>query len=331
MPAVAIVPTSTPAAGVTLRQYRRPLADQLGLYDPDLTVISQASFEPRRNVIVDRLRDDDAARDRWAGGYLFARTSAAGTQAKILGQGYHGQLGALALADPPTTAFPDGTGLELSWPLPIRRHGGIKGINDLVNEALARTRILARIVMVGDGTRDHSLAAYPFVTSDTDIRAVYDTLVYGPTQPLERSRSRGRIERNGATTTFISDVAYGTGETWHLEVYVPGDRLVNDGSGWLYPTTPGLQNDDYQAAAPQHWVTTIGMVKGLQQLRKMLMADRTIERLERNARLLEIKDQMKAWAPAAYKIVRNEIARPVPAEADAVFGVVPGVLASEWT
>lgn len=313
MPAVGIVPSgaASTAVGVTWQRYWSLLADQLGLYANDLTVLSQASFEPRRNVIVDKLRDDDAGREQWAGGYLYGRTSATGgTQAKILGQGYHGQFGALALADPPATAFPDGTALELSYPLPIKRHNAIKGVADLVNEALTRVWLEARIVINGDGTQDYSLTAYPWLRSKAQTRGIWDYRSYGTSYPTALSVAGYEVRTNGATRTLVTAATYSTSETFELAVLVRGDRLIYDGSTWSYPATPGLTADTSQAAAPEEWVVTIGMVKGLQQLRKMPGIDQA-----------DVERRMKIWAPAAAEIILHEQPEPL---ADPVEPMVVG-------
>lgn len=316
MPAFGFAPSasaSATGAGIALPDYRRPLADELGLYNPTLSVSALATGpDGARYLILDGLRDDEAERDKWAGGYAYAHTSPHGTQLKILGQGTHGQHGAIAVANPPGTAIPESTQVELSWPLPIKRYAAIKGIDDLVNEALGASRILARISFTGDGLREQSLTAYPFIWSDLDIRALYDARANGATQPVEMASRGFRLDVDGATRTLVTDATYAASETFELEVYVRGDRLVNDGTGWIYPSsTPGLLSDDYQAAVEEHWVVAFGMVKGLAQLRKMAMADRGIDRAERAARIGEISLRMTAWGRTAARIRAYETPSPI--------------------
>lgn len=349
MPIVGIGPgggsTPTPAstAGTTWARYWALLAAQLCLYENDLTVAEQAAFEPRRNVIVDRLRDDDAARDMWAGAYLYGHvTEASGTQAKILSQGYHGQFGVLQLADPPLAEFQTGAALELSSPLPIKTHNATKGVAALVNEALARTWLPARLTLTGNGTRSQDLSAYPYIRQPQQLQGVYDN-IWGPAgDPLELSYAGYRLDLDGQTRTLVTDLTYTTADTFQVAVLVRGDSLVFDGTDWLYPATPGLTADNYQAAAPEHWVTTIGMVKGLQELRKLnarekllLARNRTIGADERKLTTMALSDQaaeiernMAAWAPAAKRIVMEEFPQPVQAPHDSFIGVAD--LATSW-
>lgn len=313
MPSVAIVPASsgvvTSASAV---RYRNLLADQLGLYDGNLSLSSLASGpDAARYLVIDALRDDEAAREAWAGGYAYARTGVVGEQYKLLGHGYHGRYGALAVSNPPSVPVPVGTPIDLSWPLPIKRRNAIKGIDDLVNEALARCWILARLSIVGTGSRSISLAPYTFITSDNQIRGIYDTFTNGLGVPLELSQYGERVTANGASRTIVTDLTYSAADTFEVEVFVRADHLVYDGSGWLYPTTPGLLNDTYRAAAPEHWVVTLGMVKALQQLRKMAMMDRAMDHAERGLQLGEIDRRLRTWGAAARKIILDEMPRPL--------------------
>lgn len=335
MPAFGIGPSgSTTASGIALPAYRNPLADQLGLYDGGLSVASLASGpDANRYIIVDGLRDDEAQRDQWSGGYLYAQTSpTSGTQLKILSTGMHGRYGALAVANPPTVAIPAGTPIILSWPLPIKRYAGIKGIDDLVNEALARTRVLARISFVGDATQSHSLIDYLFIATDDDVRTMYDSTIYGPAYPLTPSPYGFHVDTNGATRTLVTDYTYPAGFTFEIEVSVRGDLLVYDGSGWLYPTTPGLLDDTYQAAAPEPWVTAFGMGKGIQQLQKMVRADRSVPGAERSERLAELQQQFQHWSGVAHRVSVNDM--PPPAVRGRQNAPMPGMYAtsvSPWS
>lgn len=323
MPAVAIVPAvsaSAPATGVTWRRYWTRLAREAGRYAPDLAVLSQAAFEPRRNVVIDRLRDDEASRDAWAGGYLYARTSEdQGSQHKILSQGYHGQFGALALADPPSVAIPNGTALEASWPLPIKRHNGLDGYADLVNEALSKVYVEARVVFEGDGTRSHSLASYgTWLWSLAQTRGIWDTRTYGSAYPNALSQAGYEIRTDGAARTLVTEATYQDGEAFELAVLVRGDRLIRTGTSWGYPTTPGCANDTDQAAVPEEWVLAIGMVKVLQKMRELPNVDPAL-----------VERKMRSWAPAAAAIVLQE--QPDPMAVRGVSMIESETTGADWT
>lgn len=326
---------STSTAGTSWYRYWALLARQIGLYENDLSVADQAVYEPRRNVIVDLMRDDDAPRDMWAGAYLYAHTTlSSGTQAKILEQGYQGQFSALQLSDPPTLPIATGTSLEISWPLPVKIHHGVTGLGQLVNQALARTWIPARLSLTGNGTRSQDLSAYQYIRQPQQLQGLYDN-VWGPTgDPLELSYAGYRLDIDGQTRTLVTDLTYTTADAFEISVLVRGDSLTFDGTDWLYPSSPGLQADDQRAAVPEHWVTTIGMVKGLQELRKLnarekirTARDRTMSLDERKLTLSALADQsdeiernMASWAPAAKKIVMDEFPQPIQAPHDSFVG-----------
>lgn len=328
MPAYGFGPASggsSSTTGTALPQYRAALANELlTKYDGNLTVSALGSGpDAARYIIINELRDDEAMRDFWAGGYLYAHTAPTGVQMKILGQGAHNQFGALAVANPPSPAIPVGTRIQLSQPLPIKRHVGIKGIDDYVNEALAISRVLARISLTGDGTRDQSLAGYPFIRSEVDIRAIYDTRDVGASEPVELSSSGFRLDASGAAMTLVTEATYDASETFQMEVFVRGDYLVFDGSGWLYPTTPGLLDEDYRAAVEEHWVVAFGMVKGLTQLRKLVMADPKIDRAEKNEQIGDLTGRLRSWRARANRIVANEFPKPIARRRPSLVSLTP--------
>jgi hypothetical protein len=332
MPPIFVVPVSAPAAtgdGIEFSRYWQALADKLlTLYDPNLAVLSQAAVEPRRNLIIDRLHDDEGARDAYAGAYVYAQTTEAlGSQHKALGQGYHGQYGALALADPPTDAIENGTQLYLTWPLPIRRHNAVKGVADCALEGIRTARIKARIGFTGDGTQEHSLTEYPFIASEDDIIGIWDRRGSSSTDPTAFSPYGFHLQTDGATQVLVTDATYSVSEAFTLEAIVRGDHLVHDGSSWSYPSTPGLVNDTDRAAVPLDWAVAFGMWHGVEQLQKLNALE--VHRVSRDQSLSEtgrtiilrsldreairLADLASSWGETGKKIVIEDFPRP-PAE-----------------
>jgi hypothetical protein len=106
-----------------------------------------------------------------------------------------------------------------------------------------------------------------------------------------------------------------------VAVLVRGDRLVYDGASWSYPTVPGLQGDDWQAAVPEHWVLAFGMVKALDALKRVVRQRRDLSQQEKAEWMAEILESYKMWWRAARRIQVYELPRSMPARSEPMVGV----------
>ncbi len=319
MPPIIIPASATSGTGSTLATLRHRLADELGFYASTTVTSVAASGEAARVVLADELRDDEAGYEFLGMPWVYVVSGAQiGTQRRALGQpsvGYQGNYGGLFLSRPYAAALASGVTIEVTSPLPVKRHLAIKGLNDLVNEALARIWIEARISLTGNATRSYSLASYPWLQTYEQTRGIWDSRQYGTSYPTELSACRYRIATNGITRTLVADAIYATSETFELAVIVRADRLVYDGASWAYVAqnaAPGLLGDTYQAAAPEEWVVAIGMVKALQHLTKLTEAHRSLSDDERARVLTGIAQRRRVWALTAASIVADEMPRPLP-------------------
>jgi hypothetical protein len=104
---------------------------------------------------------------------------------------------------------------------------------------------------------------------------------------------------------------YGTSSTFWLDVVVRADLLV--GPAWAYTTTPGLASDAATAAVPERWVTTIGMVKGLDALQKMAQANRRLDPDAVTRAVAALDRRRRIWAAAAARIKAYEMPKAGPA------------------
>lgn len=322
------MPASTPTGvGTTLRSYYRRLADELGFRQLSVVSTPATGADAARVVIADEWRDDEAGYGLPGRQWLYA---AGGDQAEVQrrvlsdrrgdgedgdgGVGWQGPIGALLVSRPFAAALEEADQVELTSPLPVRPIGSVKGLTDLVNEALARIWVEARVSLTGDGTREIDLAAYPWLTTIDQMRGIYDRRQTSVTaEPYSLSNSRYRLVTNGVTRTLITDVRYADAEAFELAVIVRGDHLVHDGSAWSY-TTGGLQHDTWMAAAPIEWVCAIGMAKALQYVER-LAASPLVPAGDREiyaATLLgaDGRPRKRVWEYAAAKIVLEE--RPPP-------------------
>lgn len=316
MPPIIVPSSSVTATGVTRRTIRRRLADELGMYGA-YTVSSTPSTsvtpDAARQLLVTSIGSDGVPEDYLDGSYVYAVDGTqAGETRKVLSGTFDGPIGSLLLDRPFSAALASGTEVEITSPLPVGRWLNLKGLHEAINEALARIWVAARLTMTGNGTYSYSLDAYPWITDPDQIRVLQDSYYYGSSRPAYRSPYSVRMVVNGASRTLVVDAIYSSADTFYLDVFVRGDRYVSDGTTWAYQTTPGLQSDLYQCAAPEEQVVAFAMTKCLQAERRMIMMDRRMDKGERDERLRENGRRTLTWARAAARIKREQFPKPIP-------------------
>jgi hypothetical protein len=312
-----ILPSDLSGGGIPLRTYRNPLADELGFLLETSVRVAAAHTSARRVVLADDFRDDEAGSELLpgGGGYLYVRTGdEAGTQNRIIATseaGYDGPRGMVTLARPFAAPLAAGTVVEVTSPLPVKRYGGVKGLDDCINEALARLPVIARITLTGSGYDQYSLEDYPWLTHEDQIVGIYDRSSGASSlYALAPSAYGFRIDGDGVARTLVTERTYSAADTVELAVAVPGDRLIYDGAQWTYAAEPGLQDENDRGAAPEHWVVAFGMVKALQFLERMVLRQGG----DREARLdavREIRDRKDTWDLTAKRIMLHEFPRAV--------------------
>jgi len=329
VPVVIIPSTVAAGAGPTLLTLRQKLADALGFYHAT-TVTEATGGDPSRIVLSDELRDDERGYPFSGQGWVYVRTGAqAGTQRRVISQpdvGYQGSMGVLVASRPFAAPLETGDIIEVTDPLPVKRHLALKGLNTCIDEALERCWVEAQISLTGNGTDAHDLSIYPYIELGApQVMGTSDTRWAASNLSAMRSPGRTRIVTNGVTRTLVTDAIYGTSETFTLDVVVRGDRLVFDGTNWFYPTTPGLAGDDWQTAVPERWVITLGMVKALQQLDKMVRMRNGVNPDDRRMAIADIAERRAVWAAAARDIVHYEMPKALPQRAE------PFMALADWS
>lgn len=314
-----IIGPSVAAAAVTgfsLTQYRRRLAEELGMLAV-LTVSSTASTsvtpDAARQLLVTALAADQVPENNFDGYYVYVNDGTqAGETRRVLEGSFDGPIGSLLLDRPFSAPLASGSEVELTSPLGGGRYLAIKGLNECVNEALARIWTVGRLSVTGNGTYEYSLSAYPWITDSDQIRAVDDGLYFGSNRPVDRSPLPYRVVQNGASRTLVTTYKYSSADTFYVEVFVRGDRLVSDGSTWAYQTTPGLQTDAYQAAVPEDVCVAFAMVRALQAYRRVLLADARMDKQTRREMLVENERRTLSYARLAARIKREQFPKPIP-------------------
>lgn len=310
-----IILSSTVDTGPTLLRLRNRLADTLGFYLPTTVSDTGDNGDAARVVIADELRDDEAGYEFMGTPWLYAQDGAqAGNQRRMIAQpdvGYQGNLGAVVLSRPFAAALAAGTTIEITSPLPVKRTLSIKGLNECLNEGLARIWVEVRVPITGNGTYSYNLAAYPWLTRYAQTRGIYDALSFGPTMEPTLSSTPYRFVTTGAARTLVARQLYTSADTFYLAAIVRADRYVSDGTSWGYVVTPGLQGDAWQAACPEEWGVCFGMVIALRFLIEWTEKDESISDAVRNRRLANLGRRLQQWASAAAAIKLREFPTPV--------------------
>lgn len=318
MAAPMVVPAVSGGAGGghTRAEYRRALADALGEYallTVSATPSSAVHPDADRQVLVTALSSDGLDTGRFDQAYVYVANGAeAGSVRRVLNGTTDGAIGSLLLDRPFSAPLASGTEVELTAPLPGTRHLTTKGLNQVVDEALARIMVEVLLPITGTGSREYALAAYPWLTDERQIIGIYDAARFGADQPQEPSPYGFRISANGAAGTLVVGPTYSTSETFTLRAMGPADRLVYDGSAWGYAATPGLQADTYRGIPPVHWVVAFGMLRALQHLTSATLRDRRMGADEKAGWLADYGEQRQRWAASALAIKRHLFPKPRP-------------------
>ncbi len=316
---IHISPPATPGGvGPTLLRLRNLLADELGWYQPAV-VSAAAAGDTSRFVLSDELRDDEDGYTYLDGSapWVYVRNGdQAGTQRRVIREpdtGYQGSPGLLMVSRPFDAPLEGGTVVEITSPLPVARHLGVKGLNECINEGLARVQVAARLTMTGNGTYSYDLASLPILTDALQMRGIYDSPWNSADLPPMLSGFGARIVQDGVTRTLVTDVLYSSSDTWYLDIVVSADRLVYDGISWAYitSTTPGLLADDYQTAAPEQWALAFSAVMAFRFLTRYTLQRRDLDPDLKKEMLGDIADRRLRWARVAASIKMDEFPKGV--------------------
>lgn len=310
MPLPIILLSSETGSGPTLLRLRNRLADEIGFYHSTTVSDTGDNGDASRVVVANEFRDDEVGYEHHAAMWLYARDGAqAGEQRRIITQpdaGYLGSMAAMQVARPFAAALQAGTTIEITSPLPVKRTLAIKGLNECINEGLSRIWVEIRVPITGDGTYSYSLAGYPWLTRDGQTRGIYDYRTRGLNYPTELSVAGYRLVKSGGAISLVTNSLYSSDESFELSALVRADRYVSDGTTWAYAATPGLLGDAYQAAVPEEWAVAFAMVVALRQLTKMALANKRMDKSERQLVLSEIMERRRQWSNAVNVIKLTE-------------------------
>jgi hypothetical protein len=335
MPHPLILPTDLSGGGIALPRYRQLLADELGFYLETTVTTTATNGEARRVVLADEFRDDESGSEivTGGGGYLYVRTGElAGSQGRLLSQSdaaYQGSRSAVVLSRPFEVPLTVGAVVAVTSPLPVKRYLTTKGLDDCVNEGLARCPAVATLTLEGTDSDRLDITDYSFLTHADQILGVYDR--YGVTDgnAAYLSGLPYRIDANATTRYLVLGRRYATDEPFEVQVSLPGDRLVYDGATWgTVDDNPGLHDENDRAAVPEGWVLAFSMIAALRFLERMVWHRNGVERQARLDAVAEIRERRAQWTASAARLRVLEFPRgPARPAASMVGGTTTS---TEW-
>lgn len=321
-----------PGGGSTLRELRSLLADEIGFLQSTVVTGSAEAGEAARLVLADELRDDEAGYLPLTRPWVYVRTgAAAGSQRRVLGgaPGQLGPYGALVVSRPFAGVVGPGSAIDVTAPLPVKTHLGIRGLDACLNEGLTRIWVEA-IVAIDGGGSVYDLSAYPIAAEDQLVGLVDLSAASCP--PLGASPADGfRLEHDplaaagtASASFLVTERPYPTGTPLGLAVLLRADRLIRTAAGWVVTEGAtwggGLVDDDDAVACPPSWAVTFGAVRALLFLRRWIGTRPDLEAAERAAWLAEIGARLSAKAAAAGAIALLGMPRPRPERARPLVG-----------
>ncbi len=329
--------TGVPSAvgvGYTWATYYRRLASELGFYQATQVSVEASVGDTTRYIISDEFRDDEAEYEFFGRPWVYIADESGnpgndgGLQRRILSNrsGFQGPLGALMVSRPYPVPVPAASVVEVTSPLPIKSHLGVKGLVTCINEALADIWIPVRLQFTGNGTNEYDLQDFPVygaLLKYNQGRGIFDTRELGTTMPATRSPWGYSFIESGAERSLITDSRYNDQETFYLDVVVRANEFIFNGSAWGYRAAniaKGLQNSSQQAAAPEDWVLAFAMHKALDHLIEISLRERDIpeERLKRIIGRLE--ERKRTWARACCQIMIDEFPKAIPERTESMIG-----------
>lgn len=315
---VPVTPGGPSVAGTSLLDLCCRVADTVGFRLPTVVTETASAGDTARVVLADELRDDEQGATLAAGSWLYvASGTQAQTQRRIVREpeaGYLGSQGGLTLSRPVPAALEAGSVIHATSPLPMRRHLGVPGYREAINQGLALIWTQARLTLAGNGTHAYDLAPFAgyLQRGELQIVGVRDDGALGADGPHGRTPGHFEVVTSGVDRTLVVPRRYGESETFSLDVLVRADRLIHDGSAWTFIESGalGLTDDAHQCACPGDWAYVFGCWKAYTALARYLEIVAPGSPEDRAAAAATTAQERASWAAGARGIKTHEMARP---------------------
>lgn len=243
----------------SLRAYRRGLVGMNQLGPWSLLTTTSASASTDQLVIAD-LADVDLDTKAHNSVYAYLCDGAlAGQQRRVKKGGFTASNGTLTMARAYGGTPAIDVDVELLSRLPaIRDELGRTGLREIINWAIEQCPQIVRLDFTGvDGSYSYPLEAYPWLTEAVQVGDVFDPVTTSGLNP--RGHTGGaRLRLNGELPLLELDSPFATGDSFSVELMIPGDRWIRTGNAWGQSDV-GLVADDDEALVDRRLVEQVAL------------------------------------------------------------------------
>lgn len=282
----------------SLRAYRRAMVgmNQLG---PWVLQTTSAASDAANQLVIAELTDVDLGTSSRNGLYAFIVNGAlAGQQRRVATNGFTASSGTLTVARAYSGLPASGVDVELLSRLPaIRDELGRVGLRECINWALEQCPQVIRLDFTGiSGAFSYGLEDYPWLTDAVQVGPVYDPVASAGLNP-DPHAGAARLRLNGELPLLELDSPFTTGQTFAVDLMIPGDRWIRSGGAWGQ-SDAGLVADDDEALVDRRLVEQVALayayraMAGLTEPREADYWDRKAVVQERRAA------QIRFWSSA---------------------------------
>lgn len=250
----------------SLRAYRRALVGQNQLGPWTLLTTSSASAAADQLVIAD-LSDVDLDTKAHNSAYAYLCDGAlAGQQRRVKKGGFTASSGTLTMARAFTGVPAIDVDVELLSRLPaIRDELGRTGLRECINWSLEQCPQVVRFDFTGVSNQyQYPLEAYPWLTDAVQVGPVYDPVITTGLNPLAHVGG-ARLRLNGELPLLELDSPFATGDTFAVDLMIPGDRWIRTGGAWGQSDL-GLVADDDEALVDRRLVEQVALAYAFRAL-----------------------------------------------------------------
>lgn len=239
-------PVGSSTTGITLAQYRRSLADEVGRLAILMTTSTPSiatTPDALRQILASEMQADGQLPDSLDGCWVYVVDGAqAGAVRRILSGTYDSGDASILVDRPFAAALASGTEIEITDTLPAKRYGLTIGFREVINTALETLPVPDRvdIDIVANQLR-YSLAGYAWPIKG--LGGVYEPRASSDDPLIPTYQSVGlSFDADEPQLVLGSGFSTGTADEFTVELLRPATTWIRVGGSWIDSTT-GLVNE----------------------------------------------------------------------------------------
>lgn len=243
----------------SLRAYRRALVGQNQL-GPYAQLVTSANAAAADQLVIATLADTDRNEKGYQGVHAYVASGAlVGQQRRVKLGGFSAASGTLTMSRAFSAPCLAGSVVELHSRLPaIATEDGRVGLRECINWALEVCPQVIRLEFSGvSGQYQYGLENFPWLTDEVQVGPAYDPASAAGLNPNAHTGG-ARLRLDAETPLLELDSPFTTGQTFEVELSIPGDRWIKSGGAWGRSEV-GLVNEDDEALVDRRLVEQVGL------------------------------------------------------------------------